>query len=81
MCIRQEASVETIYSAPVSRALFTFCSAMAVEMGSFFTEKVPPKPQHTSESFISLSSKPLTLASRARGSDLIPYSRKAAQAS
>jgi len=28
-------------------------------MASFFTEKVPPKPQHTSVSFISRSSRPL----------------------
>jgi len=41
---RQEESVEMMYSAPVSRAFWTFCWAMAVEIGSFLTEKVPPKP-------------------------------------
>ena len=54
-----ELLVDTMYSAPVSRAFWTFCSAMAVEMGSNFTENVPPNPQHTSFSFISFNSMPL----------------------
>jgi len=73
--------VEAIYSAPVARACSTFCSVMAVEMCLNFTIKVPPKPQQLSVSSISVRSSPSTPRSNSRGSSLIPYSRRAEQAS
>src|SRR5690349_14389855 len=79
--MRQDRSVEIIHSAPDCIALFTFCSAIAMEIGSYFTENVPPKPQQVSTSFISTSSSPATFASNFLGSSFIWHSRKPAHES
>ena len=81
MCIKQEISVETMYSAPVLMALSTFCSAMAVEMASNFTANVPPNPQQVSQSSTSINSRPCTFFNKVRGLSLIPHSLSAPQAS
>src|SRR5437867_3189904 len=38
-CMRQDRSVEIIVDAPVCKALFTFWSAIPMEMGSYFIAK------------------------------------------
>src|SRR5690606_40117684 len=59
-CSRQEESVEMIKSASISSALFTFCSAMALDIESNLTANVPPNPQQVSPCRISTSSSPPT---------------------
>jgi hypothetical protein len=68
-------------SAPDVSILPTFLVTMALEMSEYFTQKVPPKPQQTSESVISLTSTPLTLPSSLRGCSLMPSSRNPEQES
>ena len=58
-----------------------FVSAIAAEISPNLIEKVPPKPQQTSLSFISLSATPGIFASRLRGCCLTPSSRSPAQES
>ena len=59
----------------------TLSVTMRVEMPGYFTQKVPPKPQHTSGSRISFSVSPRTLASRRRGCGFTPSSRRPEQES
>src|SRR5262249_32188530 len=75
-CIRQLESFETIYSAPVSKAEAHLTSPIAVEIIGNLAAKVPPNPQQTSASFISTSSRPLTLPKSSRAGRLLPSSRK-----
>ena len=75
-CIRQLESFDTMYSAPVSKADAHLTSPIAVEIIGNLAAKVPPKPQQTSASFISTSSRPFTFARSARGGFLFPNSRK-----
>ena len=58
--MRQEASVDIIYFAPVSIALCTLVCAMPADIAANFTANVPPKPQQVSHSFISVISSPFT---------------------
>jgi len=60
MCIRQELSAATRYCAPLSTACATLSAPIAAETSGFFTEKVPPKPQHSSAPGSSTSSRPST---------------------
>ena len=76
ICIRQLESHETMYSALVSNAEVHFTSPIAVEMAGNLAEKVPPKPQQVSAAFISINSKPWTLANNSRGGRLLFNSRK-----
>src|SRR5258706_1258694 len=81
MLSMQPRSPSTIASAPVASALSHLLSASRVEIAPNLTAKVPPKPQHVSASFISLSLSPATFASSARGCVLIPISRSPEHAS
>ena len=54
---------------------------IAADTSPNLTEKVPPKPQHSSQPFISLSSTPFILASSARGCALMPMLRSPLQES
>ena len=67
MCIRQLLSQAARASAPVSEAKLILSFSIAPEMSGYFTEKVPPKPQQTSDCRISTSSMPGSVFSRARG--------------
>ena len=73
--MRQLESLETTVPAPVCRMEAHFTSSIAVEIGAYFTAKVPPNPQQVSASSISTNSSPCTFARSARGSLLIPNSR------
>ena len=56
-------------------------SARRAEISPNLIENVPPKPQQVSHSAISLSARPGTFASSARGCALVPISRSPAQLS
>ena len=58
-----------------------FFETMAFEMSEYLMQKVPPKPQQISLSFISLSSNPSTVASSLRGWAEMPSSRSPEQLS
>ena len=47
MCIRHELSAAAQYSAPVSSTQRILSESMAIEVSAFFTENVPPNPQHS----------------------------------
>src|SRR6266550_8314159 len=81
ICIRQLASPDTTASTPARSMASTFSSRMATEISGYFTENVPPKPQHASAFGSSTSSAPVTRRSSLRGSSLIPRSRRPWQAS
>src|SRR5262249_26294161 len=81
MFIRQPRSPASSVSAPVAAMCSAFLVTMVFEMSGYFTQKVPPKPQHTSASCISLSASPSTLASSRRGCALTPSSRRPEQLS
>ena len=53
--------------APLSVTLRVLSETMRSEMRGNLTQKVPPKPQHTFASRISVTVRPSTLASSARG--------------
>ena len=67
MCIRQLLSQAAKASAPVADAKSSLSFSIAPEISGYFTEKVPPKPQQTSDCSISTSSMPGSVFSRARG--------------
>src|SRR5215471_12294987 len=67
ICMRQELSVATHNSAPVSRMVRTLSASMAWEVSAFLTEKVPPKPQHSSLSGRSINWRLRTRCSRRYG--------------
>src|SRR5690606_5742228 len=81
MFIRQPRSPPISTSAPVSSALRILSSTILVEISGYLTQKVPPKPQHTSVSAISRRARPSTLASSARGWPLMPRLRRPEQES
>ena len=81
MFIRQPRSPASRAPAPVLFTAAVLSRTMAVEMSGYLTQKVPPKPQHTSASGNSVSSSPSTFASRARGWSFTPSSRSPAQLS
>src|SRR5215212_146103 len=76
MFMRQPRSPASSVGAPVSAMRFVLSSTMAFEMSPYFTAKVPPKPQQTSESAISTSSRPGMLARSRRGWRATPSSRR-----
>ena len=53
--------------APVAAMFAAFFSTMALEISGYFTQNVPPKPQHTSESRISTRRTPCTVPSKPAG--------------
>src|SRR5262249_567538 len=81
MFMRQPRSPAIRRSAPVAATLAAFLPTMALEMLGYLTQKVPPKPQHTSASRMSLSTSPRTEPSRRRGCTRTPSSRRPEQAS
>src|SRR5476651_75206 len=81
MFIRQPRSPASNVSAPDAAMSNDFSPTMALEISGYFTQKVPPKPQHTSGVFISLSFSPCTDFSRSRGCCLTPSSRRPEQES
>ncbi len=68
-------------SAPVAAMSFALSPTMRTEMSGYFTQNVPPKPQHVSGSASSRTSNPSTDASRARGCARTPSSRRPEQLS
>ena len=60
MCIRQALSPVTRYSAPVDITLRALSAPIATDTSEFLTQKVPPKPQHWSESGNGTRSMPRT---------------------
>ncbi len=78
---RQPRSPPTTALAPLASTLLHLRSAIAAETSPNLTEKVPPKPQHSSQPSISLSWTPLTFASSARGCSLMPMLRRPVQES
>src|SRR5215469_872585 len=81
MLSRQPMSPASKVSAPAARMLPVFSSTILSEMSPYLIAKVPPKPQQTSQSRISFSVNPATLASSWRGCALTPSSRRPEQAS
>src|SRR6185437_5119723 len=81
MLSRQPMSPASSVSAPEARMLPVFSSTILSEMSPYLIAKVPPKPQQTSQSRISLSVRPATLASSLRGCALTPSSRRPEQES
>ena len=49
MCMRQLLSQAARASAPVAEAKSSLSFSIAPEISGYFTEKVPPKPQQTSD--------------------------------
>src|SRR5262249_1124625 len=81
MFIRQPRSPANRVSAPAAAMSLVFSPTMALEISGYFTQKVPPKPQHTSGDFISRRLSPSTEASSRRGWSLTPSSRRPEQES
>ena len=77
----QPRSPSTTASAPFVTMCWHLLSAIRAEISPSLIANVPPKPQHTSQSAISLTRTPSIFASSARGCDLTPISRKPAHAS
>src|SRR5262249_46736629 len=75
ICIRQPRSPARTVFASVSRILFSLASRIAPEMSGYFTENVPPNPQHTSLSGSSTRVRPGTFAKSRRGASLMRSSR------
>src|SRR5690348_11643938 len=67
MFIRQPRSPATSMPAPVAATFAAFLPTIALEMSGYLTQKVPPNPQHTSASRISVRVSPRTLPSSLRG--------------
>ena len=67
MCIRHELSPAQTTSARDCRIAATLSAHMAADTSGFFTENVPPKPQHVSASGRSTRSMPRTSRSRRSG--------------
>src|SRR5487761_99235 len=81
MLSRQPMSPAMTVSAPAARMLSAFSPTILSEMSPYLIANVPPKPQHTSGSRISVTVRPATLASSWRGCALTPSSRRPEQAS
>src|SRR5262249_41302329 len=63
---RQDMSAETMYSTSWRWKSWTRSDPILAETASSVTQKLPPKPQHSSGRSISTSSSPLTLPSKSR---------------
>ena len=63
MCIRQELSAAVQTSAFVSSTARALSDTIALDTSAFFSEKVPPNPQHSSDPGRSTSSRPRTARS------------------
>src|SRR5712672_415051 len=81
MFIRQPRSPAISMPAPLAATLAAFLATIAFEMSGYLTQKVPPKPQHTSGSRISVSVSPRTVPSSRRGWTRTPSSRNPEQES
>ena len=66
-CMTHDMSGETMYSAPAARWSATLSWPILAETGSSNTEKVPPKPQHSSTRCGCTNSSPFTAPSRRAG--------------
>jgi hypothetical protein len=66
-CIRHEESAETMYCAPLRSWSRTLSMPIRADTGSSLTQKVPPKPQHSSGRSGRMNTMPLTLDSSASG--------------
>ena len=60
MFIRQQRSPARTVCAPVASMSAAFSSAILTEISGYLTQKVPPKPQHTSASACSSIDSPST---------------------
>ena len=60
MCIRHDESPAVQTSARVATTLLILSASIAVETSGFFTENVPPNPQHESAAGNSIRSRPRT---------------------
>src|SRR5690349_5841913 len=67
ICMRQLGSRDTTARAPVLWIASILVRAMAPDTSANLTEKVPPKPQHSSAGIISRNSSPRTFASKRLG--------------
>ena len=67
MCMRQELSAAQSTSASVSRTLRTLSEHIAADTAGFFSENVPPKPQHSSAPPSGTSVRPRTCDNRSSG--------------
>ena len=67
ICIRHELSAAHTTSAPVCLIAATLSVQIAAETSGFFTENVPPNPQHDSASGRSTRSRPRTARSSRSG--------------
>src|SRR5262249_49449233 len=81
MFIRQPRSPANSVPAPLARALATFLATMTLEISGYLTQNVPPNPQQTSASCISVRVNPATVASSLRGCAFTPSSRRPEQES
>src|SRR5262245_5161629 len=81
MFIRQPRSPASSVSAPVATMCSVFLPTITLEIAGYLTQKVPPNPQQTSDSRISSSRNPPTVASSLRGCALTPSSRRPEQES
>src|SRR5258706_9380025 len=81
MFMRQPRSTPVSTSAFVSTARSAFWVTIAFEMSGYLIEKVPPKPQQTSLSFISTKVIPSKLFKSFRGWAATPISLKEEQES
>src|SRR6266481_4396473 len=79
MFMRQPRSPAISMPAPLAATLAAFLATIAFEMSGYLTQKVPPKPQHTSGSRISVSVSPRTVPSSRRGWTRTPSSRNPEQ--
>src|SRR5204862_8301118 len=64
---RQEPSTAVQTTAPVDSTASHLSFSIALDVSAFFSENVPPKPQHSSARGSSTSSRPRTLRSRRMG--------------
>ena len=67
ICMRHDPSTAVTTEAPVDSIAAHLSSHIAVEVAAFFTENVPPKPQHSSARGSSHSSSPRTFRSSLSG--------------
>src|SRR5690606_4745514 len=81
MFIRQPRSPPSTTPTPVASMAAVLSATMRVEMSRYFTQNVPPKPQHTLPSASSTSSTSSGGAMRARGCSRTPSSRRPEQES
>src|SRR5262249_34671062 len=81
MFIRHPRSPASSTPAPLAVTLAIFLRTMSLEISGYLTQNVPPKPQHTSASFISATRNPFIEASSRRGWLRMSSSRRPEQLS